>query len=138
MVMNPSDPRISEWLDGRLSKQEAAEIELLVRSDRHLLRDVEEIRAARILLATVAKLKVAPDFSQSVMAAIARGVGDEISDPTGSPDLAGHEKIVELKRSGEASNANGLQQKLTRQRKTLVPRFSLPSTRMSSTFDLVG
>lgn len=89
MVMNPSDPRISEWLDGRLSKQEAAEIELLVRSDRHLLRDVEEIRAARILLATVAKLKVAPDFSQSVMAAIARGVGDEISDPTGSPDLAG-------------------------------------------------
>lgn len=87
--MNPSDPRISEWLDGRLSKQEAAEIELLVRSDRHLLRDVEEIRAARILLATVAKLKVAPDFSQSVMAAIARGVGDEISDPTGSPDLAG-------------------------------------------------
>ena len=47
MVMNPSDPRISEWLDGRLSKQEAAEIELLVRSDRHLLRDVEEIRAAR-------------------------------------------------------------------------------------------
>ena len=87
--MNPSDPRISEWLDGRLSKQEAAEIELLVRSDRHLLRDVEEIRAARILLSTVAKLKVAPDFSQSVMAAIARGVGDEISDPTGSPDLAG-------------------------------------------------
>ena len=53
------------------------------------MRDVEEIRAARILLATVAKLKVAPDFSQSVMAAIARGVGDEISDPTGSPDLAG-------------------------------------------------
>ena len=89
MVMNPSDPRISEWLDGRLSKQEATEIELLVRSDQHLSRDVEEIRAARILLATVAKLKVSPDFSQSVMAAIARGVGGEISNPTGSPDLAG-------------------------------------------------
>lgn len=64
------DPRLSEWLDGRLPAAEAAAIERLVAASPELTRLVEELRGMRAALAAVPSTPPPPGFVRDVLAAV--------------------------------------------------------------------
>ncbi|NDC63209.1 MAG: hypothetical protein EBZ59_04310 [Planctomycetia bacterium] len=49
--MTPDDPRLGEWVDGRLSPAEAAEVERIVGASTELTRTVADLRAIKAALA---------------------------------------------------------------------------------------
>lgn len=66
----PDDPRLSEWLDGRLPAAEAAEIERIVAASPELTRLVEDLRGMRGALAAVPTTPPPAGFVRDVLAAI--------------------------------------------------------------------
>jgi hypothetical protein len=78
--VTPDDPRISEWIDGRLDDRAAAEIERAVRDSATLARVVDDLRA---LKATLGRIEDGP-----APAGFVRGVMDAITIPPGSDDAA--------------------------------------------------
>jgi hypothetical protein len=66
----PDDPRLSEWLDGRLPAAEAAEIGGLVAASPELTRLVEDLRGMRGVLAAVPVTPPPAGFVRDVLAAI--------------------------------------------------------------------
>jgi hypothetical protein len=66
----PDDPRLSEWLDGRLPAAEAAEIGGIVAASPELTRLVEDLRGMRGALAAVPVTPPPAGFVRDVLAAI--------------------------------------------------------------------
>lgn len=66
----PDDPRLSEWLDGRLPAAEAAEIERIVAASPALARLVDDLRGMRVALAAVPATPPPAGFVRDVLAAI--------------------------------------------------------------------
>lgn len=65
------DPRISEWLDGRLSGGDADDVARAVAASPELARFVEELRAVKAAAAGLETTPPPADFVRSVMAAVA-------------------------------------------------------------------
>lgn len=75
----PDDPRLSEWLDGRLAAAEAAEIERLVAASPELTRLVEDLRGLRGALGAVPVTPPPVGFVRDVLAAV-DAAGAEAAD----------------------------------------------------------
>ena len=75
----PDDPRLSEWLDGRLNAVEAAEIERLVAASPELTKLVADLRGMRGALGAVPVTPPPAGFVRDVLAAI-DAAGDEAAD----------------------------------------------------------
>lgn len=75
----PDDPRLSEWIDGRLPAAEAAEIGRLVAASPELTRLVEDLRGMRGALAAVPATPPPAGFVRDVLAAI-DVAGDEAAE----------------------------------------------------------
>ena len=81
--IEPHDPRLSEWIDGRLTAAEAAEVERAVAAAPELTRIVADLRAMKQALAAAPAASPPAGFARDVLAAIeAAGRG-----PTGRDDL---------------------------------------------------
>jgi len=65
-----SDPRLSEWIDGRLSTTEAAEVEQIVRQSPELTRLANDLRAIKRALSQSKTHAPNASFVQGVMQAI--------------------------------------------------------------------
>lgn len=76
--MAPDDPRISEWIDGRLDTAAADEVQRAVRASPELSRLVEELRSLKTALAGHEPAAVPAGFVRDVMAAVAAG---DTTDP---------------------------------------------------------
>lgn len=81
--LEPDDPRISEWIDGRLSPVEAAAIERAVRESPALATLVADLRAIKEAARLVASAATpAGGFTDRVMARIAKqATADAETDP---------------------------------------------------------
>ena len=75
----PDDPRLSEWLDGRLTAAEAAEVERLVAASPELTRLVADLRGMRGALGAVPVTPPPTGFVRDVLAAI-DAAGEEAAD----------------------------------------------------------
>lgn len=75
----PDDPRLSEWLDGRLTAPEAAAIERLVAASPELTKLVADLRGMRGRLGAVPVTPPPAGFVRDVLAAI-DAAGDEAAD----------------------------------------------------------
>ncbi len=69
-LMLLSDPRLSEWIDGRLSTTEAAEVEQIVRQSAELTRLANDLRAIKRALSQSKTHAPNASFVQGVMQAI--------------------------------------------------------------------
>ena len=69
-LMMLSDPRLSEWIDGRLSTTEAAEVEQIVRQSPELTRLANDLRAIKRALSQSKTHAPNANFVQGVMQAI--------------------------------------------------------------------
>lgn len=68
--LNPDDPRLSEWIDGRLSPPEAAAVERAVNRSPELARLVADLRAVRAAARQATAASPPPGFADRVMAAV--------------------------------------------------------------------
>ena len=76
-----ADPRISEWLDGRLTATEAAEVERAVCESPALSRLVADLRALKEAARLVPAVSPPPGFVDRVMAVVsAAGAADTTAD----------------------------------------------------------
>ena len=73
--MGPDDPRLSEWIDGRLDPAAADEVQRAVRAAPELSRLVEELRSLKAALAGHETAPPAAGFVRDVMAALASADG---------------------------------------------------------------
>lgn len=69
--LDADDPRISEWIDGRLPQAESAEIRQAVAASPELTRLVEDLRAIRLAMRASAGDGPRVDLGDRIMAAIA-------------------------------------------------------------------
>ena len=74
------DPRISEWIDGRLPAGEAAEVERAVAESPALIRLVTDLRAIKEAARMARAASPPPGFTDRVMAAVAAGANDRDPD----------------------------------------------------------
>jgi len=72
----PDDPRLSEWLDGRLTAAEAAEVERLVAASPALTKLVADLRGMRGALGAVPVTPPPAGFVRDVLAAIDASGGE--------------------------------------------------------------
>ncbi len=68
--LNPDDPRLSEWIDGRLSPPEAAAVERAVNRSPELARLVADLRAVKAAARQATAASPPPGFADRVMAAV--------------------------------------------------------------------
>jgi hypothetical protein len=68
--LNPDDPRLSEWIDGRLSPPEAAAVERAVSRSPELARLVADLRAVKAAARQATAASPPPGFADRVMAAV--------------------------------------------------------------------
>lgn len=80
--MGPDDPRLSEWIDGRLDPAAAADVQRAVRASPELSLLVEELRSLKAALAGHETAPPAAGFVRNVMAALADAGGSgSAADP---------------------------------------------------------
>jgi hypothetical protein len=82
---SPDDPRLSEWIDGRLAPAEAADVERAVSSSPALARLVADLRALKQAARATPAASPPPGFAGRVMAAVVADKparGDVASDPS--------------------------------------------------------
>jgi hypothetical protein len=83
--LTPDDPRLSEWIDGRLSAAEAAAVERAVSRLPELARLVADLRAIKAAARATAAASPPAGFADRVMAAVAADRaprGDPAQDPS--------------------------------------------------------
>jgi hypothetical protein len=68
--LSADDPRVSEWLDGRLPEAEAAQIARLVAASPELTRLVTDLRRQKAALAALPASPLPAGFVQDVLAAV--------------------------------------------------------------------
>jgi hypothetical protein len=77
--LSADDPRVSEWLDGRLPEAEATQIARLVAASPELTRIVADLRRQREMLAALPASPLPAGFVEDVLAAL-DGAGDAADD----------------------------------------------------------
>jgi hypothetical protein len=77
--LSADDPRLSEWLDGRLTESEAAQIARLVAASPELARIVADLRRQREALAALPASPPPAGFVEDVLAAL-DGAGEAADD----------------------------------------------------------
>jgi anti-sigma factor RsiW len=70
LLFSPDDPRLSEWIDGRLAPTEAAAVERAVSSSPTLARLVADLRAVKAAARQATAASPPPGFTGRVMAAV--------------------------------------------------------------------
>jgi hypothetical protein len=70
LSLDPDDPRLSEWIDGRLPSGEAAAVEQAVRGSESLSRLVADLRAVKEAAAAMPAAEPPEGFVDQVMRAI--------------------------------------------------------------------
>jgi len=83
--LDPADPRISEWIDGRLSAAEAAAIEAAVGRSPALVRLVADLRAIKAAGRFVPSATPPAGFADRIVSSIGRPVADR-TDPDRAVD----------------------------------------------------
>jgi hypothetical protein len=66
-TITPDDPRLSEWIDGRLAAAEAAEVERAVHASPDLMQIVDDLRANRSALGQLESQEPAAGFAESLL-----------------------------------------------------------------------
>ena len=77
--LSADDPRVSEWLDGRLPEAEATQIARLVAASPEMARIVAGLRRQREMLAALPAAPLPAGFVEDVLAAL-DGAGDAADD----------------------------------------------------------
>lgn len=117
------DPRISEWIDGRLTAAEAAEVERAVGESAALLRLVADLRAIKAAARLVPARSPSEGFVDRVMTAVAgpgsfASAGDAAADRVVEQEWQAieTERIAEERAEAEADLATeaGLEQSASR------------------------
>jgi ElaB/YqjD/DUF883 family membrane-anchored ribosome-binding protein len=74
-LLDADDPRVSEWIDGRLAAAEAAEVEQAVRESPALTRLVADLRAVKEAARLVPVVSPPEGFVDRVLGAVVSGGG---------------------------------------------------------------
>jgi len=102
-TITPDDPRLSEWIDGRLSEAEAAEVERTVRASPELTQIVDDLRAIRSALGQLESQQPAAGFAQSVLNSLnaAGNTGPGAAGQAGDPEVKAEWQRIETQRIAE-------------------------------------
>jgi len=103
LPLDAGDPRISEWIDGRLAAAEAAEVERAVRESPTLTRLVADLRAVKEAARIVPVVSPPGGLVDRVMGAVVSGGGAAPSDADAESDRVVEQewRAVEAERIAE-------------------------------------
>lgn len=111
-TIRADDPRLSEWLDGRLPAAEAAEVARSVAASPELTRVVADLRRVKALLAAAPALPAPAGFVADVLAALdapprlAAGTAARAAGGPADPRVDAEWERIELERlAGEIAEA---------------------------------
>ena len=88
-TITPDDPRLSEWIDGRLAAAEAAEVERAVHASPDLMQIVDDLRANRSALGQLESQEPAAGFAESLLHSLGAvgNTGPRAAGHAGNPDV---------------------------------------------------
>ena len=88
-TITPDDPRLSEWIDGRLAAAEAAEVERAVHASPDLMQIVDDLRANRSALGQLESQEPAAGFAESLLHSLGAvgNTGPRAAGHTGNPEV---------------------------------------------------
>ncbi len=88
-TITPDDPRLSEWIDGRLAAAEAAEVERAVHASPDLMQIVDDLRANRSALGQLESQKPAAGFAESLLHSLGAvgNTGPRAAGHAGNPEV---------------------------------------------------
>ena len=88
-TITPDDPRLSEWIDGRLAAAEAAEVERAVHASPDLMQIVDDLRANRSALGQLETQKPSAGFAESLLHSLGAvgNTGPRAAGHAGNPDV---------------------------------------------------
>jgi hypothetical protein len=98
--LDADDPRLSEWIDGRLSPAEAVEVERAVRSSPALAQLVDDLRAIKAAARQVPAAAPPAGFAGRVMEAVLSG-GDAAADAAADRAVEQEWQSIETERIAE-------------------------------------
>lgn len=102
-TITPDDPRLSEWIDGRLAAAEAAEVERAVHASPDLMQIVDDLRANRSALGQLESQEPAAGFAESLLhslGAVGRAAG-HAGNPEVDPEVKAEWQRIETQRIAE-------------------------------------
>ena len=102
-TITPDDPRLSEWIDGRLAAAEAAEVERAVHASPDLMQIVNDLRANRSALGQLESQEPAAGFAESLLhslGAVGRAAG-HAGNPEVDPEVKAEWQRIETQRIAE-------------------------------------
>ena len=88
-TITPDDPRLSEWIDGRLAATEAAEVERAVHAAPDLMQIVDDLRANRSALGQLESQEPAAGFAESLLHSLGAvgNTGPRAAGHAGNPEV---------------------------------------------------
>ena len=88
-TITPDDPRLSEWIDGRLAAAEAAEVERAVHASPDLMQIVDDLRANRSALGQLESQEPAAGFAESLLHSLGAvgNTGSRAAGHAGNPEV---------------------------------------------------
>ena len=88
-TITPDDPRLSEWIDGRLAAAEAAEVERAVHASPDLMQIVDDLRANRSALGQLESQEPAAGFAESLLHSLGAvgNTGSRATGHAGNPEV---------------------------------------------------
>ena len=88
-TITPDDPRLSEWIDGRLGAAEAAEVERAVHASPDLMQIVDDLRANRSALGQLESQEPAAGFVESLLHSLGAvgNTGPRAAGHAGNPEV---------------------------------------------------
>lgn len=88
-TITPDDPRLSEWIDGRLAAAEAAEVERAVHASPDLMQIVDDLRANRSALGQLESQETAAGFAESLLHSLGAvgNTGSRAAGHAGNPEV---------------------------------------------------
>ena len=88
-TITPDDPRLSEWIDGRLGAAEAAEVERAVHASPDLMQIVDDLRANRSALGQLESQEPAAGFAESLLHSLGAvgNTGPRAAGHAGNPEV---------------------------------------------------
>lgn len=123
-TLSADDPRLSEWIDGRLTAVEAAAVERAVRESPDLSRLVADLRAIKAAAGLVSTVSPPTGFIEQVMAAVAAGAGGVNVDADAAADRTVEQEwqAIEAERiADERAEAEVDKEEAARERPTAEP-----------------
>ena len=88
-TITPDDPRLSEWIDGRLGAAEAAAVERAVHASPDLMQIVDDLRANRSALGQLESQEPAAGFAESLLHSLGAvgNTGPRAAGHAGNPEV---------------------------------------------------